>query len=143
MKKQLLLMSLLINLFIFSSNQKNINNSALQLVNNLNNFISSQRLPAHSLASDTAGDLSAPVKASDQLEGQISEVTPTPTLTPLPDKKNAAPTRTPRPTTTPVPIPPPANPNATSLMILFGLIAVIVVIVGVWLNRSENNNILK
>ncbi len=68
---------------------------------------------------------------------QAPEATATPTLPPPPEKKNSAPTRTPRPTSTPVPIPPAADPNATSLMILFGLIAVMVVIVGVWLNRSD------
>lgn len=47
------------------------------------------------------------------------------------------PTRTPRPTSTPVPIPPPAEPLSLSLMILFGVLAVIVVLIGIWINRKK------
>jgi hypothetical protein len=136
MKKQLLLVSLFLNIFAFATSQNGINNISLQLVNNLNEISSSQRLPTYLTNSFTiSAGLSAPVQLVNQPANQISESTPTPTQPP--EKKNLAPTRTPRPTTTPVLIPPAANPNATSLMILFGLIAVIVVIVGVWLNRSD------
>ena len=47
------------------------------------------------------------------------------------------PTRTPRPTSTPVPIPPPQDPGKMNTMIFFGVVAVIVVIVGVWINREK------
>ena len=46
-------------------------------------------------------------------------------------------TKTPRPTSTPVPIPPPPEPMSLNLMILFGIIAVIVVLIGVWINRKR------
>jgi hypothetical protein len=49
----------------------------------------------------------------------------------------AKPTRTPRPTSTPVPIPPPAEPFSLNLMIFFGVLAVTVVLVGVWINRKK------
>jgi hypothetical protein len=40
-----------------------------------------------------------------------------------------------RPTPIPLVIPPPADPGQTRLIILGGVIAVVVVIVGVWINR--------
>jgi hypothetical protein len=59
----------------------------------------------------------------------------------LPNQENenlaAKPTRTPRPTSTPVPIPPPAEPLSLNLMILFGALAVLVVFIGVWINRKK------
>jgi hypothetical protein len=137
MKKVLLLMSLLINLFIFATLPKSLNNIALQLVINLNKPASSKIMTTHFTSYRTNDDPPEAFQAPKQPADQISEGTPTPTFTQPADKKNSAPTRTPRPTTTPMPIPPPANPNATSLMILFGLIAVIIVIVGVWSNRPE------
>lgn len=115
MRTQLLLTILLLNFVAFTVPQVEKNNMPLSQMGRI-------EVTAYSL---------------DQPFNQPSEGTPTPTLTQQPEKKNLAPTRTPRPTTTPVPIPPAANPNATSLMILFGLIAVIVVVVGVWLNRSD------
>jgi hypothetical protein len=54
--------------------------------------------------------------------------------------QGAKPTRTPRPTSTPVPIPPPAEPLSLNLMILFGLLAVIIVLIGVWINRKKPND---
>jgi hypothetical protein len=47
------------------------------------------------------------------------------------------PTRTPRPTPTPIPIPPPSNPNTTQMMVIFGIMVVLVVIFGLWLNRNR------
>ena len=46
------------------------------------------------------------------------------------------PTKTPRPTGTPVATPPPSDPGTTNLMVFFGVLSVVVVIVGVWLNRQ-------
>lgn len=46
-------------------------------------------------------------------------------------------TPTPKPTGTPIPTPPPANPAENNMMIFFVVIAVLVVIVGVWINRQR------
>jgi hypothetical protein len=59
-------------------------------------------------------------------------VQPEPTEAP----RTRPPTRTPRPTGTPVPTPPPSDPGTTNLMVFFGVLSVVVVIVGVWLNRQ-------
>jgi len=56
---------------------------------------------------------------------------PTETLRPRP------PTRTPRPTSTPPAIPPPTDPNLTAAIIVVGLFSVIVVFIGVWINRRH------
>ena len=47
------------------------------------------------------------------------------------------PTRTPRPTITPPVIPPPQSASQTNLMIIFVILAVLIVIVGVWINRER------
>ncbi|MDD2695280.1 MAG: hypothetical protein PHD58_05110 [Anaerolineales bacterium] len=56
--------------------------------------------------------------------------------TPAPNKLSlqATPGKPPRPTATPLKIPPPADPKMTNLLMGFGVLAVAVVIVGVWLN---------
>ena len=46
-------------------------------------------------------------------------------------------TPTPKPTGTPIPTPPPANPAENNMMIFFVVIAVLVVIAGVWINRQR------
>ena len=61
--------------------------------------------------------------------------TPSPTTTETPDPSKA--TRTPRPTRTPVPIPPSADIGRTNAMIGLSILAVVVVIFGVWLNRRR------
>jgi hypothetical protein len=138
MRKHLLLITLLLNFVAMAVPQVDKTNISLWQVDTINNIVNSLILSANRTAPlITTGASFASKYSWNQPGDQISEGTPTPTLTQQPEKKNVAPTRTPRPTTTPVPIPPAANPNATSLMILFGLIAVIVVIVGVWLNRSD------
>jgi len=70
-------------------------------------------------------------------------VYPTPTILPAEDleapteaPREKPPTRTPRPTGTPIPTPPPSDPGTTNLMVFFGVLSVVVVIVGVWLNRQ-------
>jgi len=49
----------------------------------------------------------------------------------------AKPTKTPRPTKTPLAIPPSQNVSQTNLMILFVALAVVVVLIGVWINRER------
>ncbi|MCI0520729.1 MAG: hypothetical protein L0Z70_10815 [Chloroflexi bacterium] len=57
------------------------------------------------------------------------------TATPLPSTPD--PTRTPRPTPTPLLVPPPSDPDTTHLMVIFGVIAVTVVLFGIFLNRRR------
>jgi cyanophycinase len=73
--------------------------------------------------------------ASTLTPGLLSASTPTPSQT-TPEKP---PTRTPRPTATPPDIPPPADPAKANLMIAFSILAVIVVLIGVWINRQRIN----
>jgi hypothetical protein len=63
-------------------------------------------------------------------------VTPSPTAAPQ-TSEPVEPTRTPKPTATPVPTPPPSDPGKIRLMIGFGILAVIVIIFGVWINRQR------
>jgi hypothetical protein len=137
MKIQLLLISLFLTIAAFAGSQKNNPNLASPLVDRANRTPNKQvaGLPSNDLSEPT-DDLLTSGQSPNKVFIQVPAATATPTSAP-PEKKNSPPTRTPRPTTTPVPIPPAADPNATSLMILFGLIAVIVVVVGVWLNRSD------
>jgi hypothetical protein len=74
-------------------------------------------------------DLSTPT--TDQTSSTSSPNTATET-----GDSNSKPTRTPRPTGTPVPIPPPSDPNTNSMLIGFGIIAVLVVLFGVWMYRT-------
>jgi hypothetical protein len=46
--------------------------------------------------------------------------------------------RTPRPTSTPIPIPPPPDPGSVNLMVFFGLIVVLIILFGVWINRQRS-----
>lgn len=56
--------------------------------------------------------------------------TPIPTRTPVP-------TRTPRATATPPTIPPASDPDTSHIMVLVGALVVIVIVFGIWLNRSR------
>jgi len=49
--------------------------------------------------------------------------------------EDVEPTDTPRPTKAPPPIPPQQDLTQTNLMILFVILSVVVIIVGVWINR--------
>ena len=71
-------------------------------------------------------------------EASLTE-TPLPTIEPSPTKqpKAGAPTRVPRPTATPLTIPPPSDPGRSHIMVGFGVLAAIVVVVGVWINRHR------
>jgi cyanophycinase len=61
--------------------------------------------------------------------------TPIPTQTPLPPTPD--PTRTPRPTPTPVVVPPASNPGTTHTLAISGVLVVLVIIFGLWLNRRR------
>jgi hypothetical protein len=64
-------------------------------------------------------------------------ITETPTATPGTPTPIITPTKTPRPTSTPVFVPPPSDPDYLRLMIALGGIMVIVLLVGVWINREH------
>lgn len=49
----------------------------------------------------------------------------------------SSPTSTPRPTATPIPTPPPADPGTTNLMVTLSTIIIVIILVGVWLNRRR------
>jgi hypothetical protein len=137
MNKQLLL-GFFIAIIACTSNQANMSQAVLQVKNKLEHASVSQK-SAYLLTSSFIMSASqvASVKRLDRQSSQTPQETPTPTPTQPPDKKNLAPTHTPRPTSTPMVIPPSTNPNTSTLMILVSLIAVIVVVVGVWINRPE------
>jgi hypothetical protein len=46
--------------------------------------------------------------------------------------------KNPRPTSTPVPIPPPPDPGSVNLMVFFGVIIVLIILFGVWINRQHS-----
>ena len=73
------------------------------------------------------------VRPTSTLIPTLTAVVESPTETPEP----ADPTRTPKPTSTPIATPPPADPETINMMIIFGVIAVIVIIIGVWINRQR------
>lgn len=56
---------------------------------------------------------------------------------PTPTREPRRPTRTPGPTNTPIPIPPPQDPGVTQMMVAFGILVVLVILFGVWLNRKN------
>jgi len=61
-------------------------------------------------------------------------VTPTPTSPPT---KTPKPTHGPRPTATPPIIPPPSNPNISQWLAVFGALIVVVILIGLLLNRHK------
>lgn len=137
MKKQLLL-GLFIAIILYASSQASISHAASGVKHNL--YISSKSKVSANYTASSYTVFASQGESSQrlaQVTNQITQETPTPTITPPPVKQNPTPTRKPRPTSTPIAIPPAASPGATTLMILVSLIAVIVVIVGVWMNRSE------
>ena len=75
-------------------------------------------------------------KASSE-QGELAQVSEaTPTLQPE-EKPTPTPTRTPKPTSTPIPTPPPYDPGRTNLMIGFSLLVVMVILMGLWVNRQR------
>lgn len=93
----------------------------------------SSQLPRNVLMTPVEGPAQTQVKSTSTptLES-IASVEP-PTDTPEPSD----PTRTPKPTSTPIATPPPADPGTINMMIIFGVIAVIIIIIGVWINRQR------
>ena len=59
-------------------------------------------------------------------------ITSTPTQSPVPTKKV-------KPTSTPIVIPPPSDPLTRTTMIIFGVSIVLVIILGIWINRRRIN----
>lgn len=57
-----------------------------------------------------------------------------------PEPVEIQPTKMQRPTSTPIPIPPPPESANINFMIFFGIIAVVVILFGVWLNRNSFQN---
>jgi cyanophycinase-like exopeptidase len=100
--------------------------------------------PGEQIQALVADAEAAPIHApTPELEKTIPPPRPTPTALveviqadPTEAPREKPPTRTPRPTGTPVPTPPPSDPGTTNLMVFFGVLSVVVVIVGVWLNRQ-------
>jgi hypothetical protein len=66
---------------------------------------------------------------------QAKQTTPEPD-SPSNSKLQAA-TRTPRSTPAPIPTPPPSDPDTTQLIVLFGVLVVLVILLGIWLNRKR------
>ena len=75
--------------------------------------------------------------------------TPSPTITELqtpttspfkPSDESVSNDQSQKPTPAPIAIPPPANPNWVNIMIGVALISVIIIIVGVWINRDRASN---
>jgi len=65
----------------------------------------------------------------------LSTVTPQPLeSTPTEVMK---PTRLPRPTPTPIPTPPPTNPKTIQMMAAFGILVVVVILFGIFINRRQ------
>lgn len=62
---------------------------------------------------------------------------PTVTLTPTPTKRPTRTPRPPRPTATPPHVPPPSNPNMNQFLITFGTLIIIIIILGMLLNRRR------
>ena len=56
-----------------------------------------------------------------------------PTPTEGQSKKNKS-TKTPKPPSTPIPTPPPSDPSTNNLMAIFGILIVVVIIMGIWVN---------
>jgi cyanophycinase len=74
--------------------------------------------------------------------------TPSPTLTPRPTftptititpTQSPVPTKRVRPTSTPIIIPPPSDPVTRNMMVTFGVSIVLVIILGIWINRHRIN----
>ena len=67
---------------------------------------------------------------------QIPSYTPTP-IPPTKTTQNKMATPTLRPTPTPLAVPPPTDPNLLTAMIVVGVFSVIIVFIGVWINRRQ------
>ena len=59
-------------------------------------------------------------------------ITNTPTQSPIPTKKV-------KPTSTPIVIPPPSDPITRNMMVMFGVLIVLVIVIGIWINRHRIN----
>jgi hypothetical protein len=88
------------------------------------------------LSTATVAVVTQPPQASSATASPRTPPFTTPSPFVAPEKSGPA-TRTPRPTATPVTVPPPTDPNRVMMMVAFGFLTVIVVLVGVWINRKN------
>ena len=65
-------------------------------------------------------------------------ITETPTPTPGTPTPIITPTKTPRPTPTPIFVPPPSDPDYLRLMVALGFMIVVILLVGIWINRKHS-----
>jgi len=120
-------------------------NQRYVIANGVLDVVSAGQIPTHIIADAQT----VPIRAATP-EIITASSTPTPTSTATHTskpkissnhKKTATPTltatRTLRPTETPLIIPPPASQSRANMMILFGVLSVVIVIVGVWFNRNK------
>jgi hypothetical protein len=89
----------------------------------------------HHLALQVPGSPSRGAKISNVL---LEEATLTPSPAPA-LVEEANPTKTQKPTATPVPVPPPPSQGSTNILIFFSLVAVFIVLFGVFINRAIIN----
>ena len=95
----------------------------------------------------------APIHAATPILPTLTPIPPTPTIptrtatlepsaTPTikpPKTPKPTPTKTPRPTPTPPTIPPPTSAEQTNTMIAIAAISVIIILLGMWINRTRLN----
>jgi hypothetical protein len=104
-------------------------------------------VPGERIRSEIADINSAPLRVATP-DLTTPTITPTitatslppakPTNTPFPtETRGRPPTRTPRPTITPPVVPPPGNPEQANLMIFLAIFSVLIVLLGVWINRRR------
>jgi hypothetical protein len=91
---------------------------------------SQQKTIEHSVDNSNMA-ITSPIQLKITLTPSPSEL-PTIESTQISDKH-----KTPKPSPTPLLIPPPANENINKSIISFGLLSIIVVLFGLWLNREK------
>jgi hypothetical protein len=115
--------------FISSSLNKNTITKKISPLSNPHRKILKQEISYQHIQSRYQGNVQ-----SSHLELTVvaqSESQPTPTAD---QSKKNKPTKTPKPTSTPIPTPPPSNPSTNNLMAFFGILIVLVIILGIWVN---------
>lgn len=106
-------------LLLFQTSDKTISKTSARSASNLGLFL---RQP---------GPTGTPEQAPN-----IAQAAPTETAATEAPTRTRRPTRTPGPTSTPLTIPPPADMGVINAMVAFGVLSVIIVIIGVLINRN-------